>query len=252
MDENDVTYILNNKSALPNKLLQADGTTTDLIGRQIVNPVSSFVAKRAIPNKFLNADGTYSTLNEIIASSVDTSIFVIVDELPAEGDPQKIYLVSDGDGGFVEYHWTGTTWDAIGTVEIDLSDYSTTQEMMNAIEASALATLNSSKAYTDTQIAGVTIDPQVFYWDGAIDATGVQFWNNVVQISKTTPVIVCNSVSNSTSTFGGFVAFDTNTFTTNLTSYTFSFTPYSLSSSTTGGDSWTRHLEYRVVVQLRF
>ena len=148
-DNGDATYILNSKLALPNKLLQEDGTTTDITGRVVINPTKEYDAKPALPNKFLNPDGTYSTLNEIIASMVDTSIYVIVDELPSEGDPQKIYLVPDGEGGFVEYHWTGSKWDAIGMVEFDLSKYSTTQEMMNAIEASALQTLTSAKNYAD-------------------------------------------------------------------------------------------------------
>lgn len=145
----DTEFVLDNKVALPNKLLQSDGTITDITGKPVTASVDSYNNKPALPNKFLNPDGTYSTLNEIIASMVDTSLFVIVDELPAEGDPQKIYLVPDSHGGFVEYHWTGTSWDAIGMVDIDLSNYSTTQEMMNAIEAACLTTLNSAKSYAD-------------------------------------------------------------------------------------------------------
>lgn len=188
--ENDATYILDSKKGLPNKLLQADGTTTDMLGNVVVNPDEAWDSKPALPNKWLNPDGTYSTLNEIIASMVDTSIYVIVDELPQEGNPQKIYLVPDGKGGFIEYHWTGDKWDPIGTVEIDLSNYSTTQEMMNAIEAAGVLTLNSAKAYTDEQIAGIVVDPQVFYWDGKTDQTGIAFWQNVVEINKNNDVIV--------------------------------------------------------------
>ena len=147
--ENEATYILDSKKGLPNKLLQADGSVTDIQGNVVVNADAAWDSKPALPNKWLNPDGTYSTLNEIIASVVDTGIYVIVDELPAEGDPQKIYLVSDGKGGFVEYHWTGTKWDPIGMIEFDISNYSTTQEMMNAIEAAGVLTLNSAKTYAD-------------------------------------------------------------------------------------------------------
>ena len=149
--ENDATYILDSKAGLPNKLLQADGTTTDMLGNVVVNPDTAWDSKPALPNKWLNPDGTYSTLNEIIASMVDTSIYVIVDELPPEGNAQKIYLVSDGKGGFVEYHWTGETWDPVGMIEFDISKYSTTQEMMNAIEAAGVLTLNSAKTYAEGQ-----------------------------------------------------------------------------------------------------
>ena len=149
--ENDATYILDSKAGLPNKLLQADGTTTDMLGNVVVNPDNAWDSKPALPNKWLNPDGTYSTLNEIIASIVDTSIYVIVDELPAEGNVQKIYLLSDGKGGFVEYHWTGEKWDPVGMIEFDITKYSTTQEMMNAIEAAGVLTLNSAKTYAEGQ-----------------------------------------------------------------------------------------------------
>ena len=149
--ENDATYILDSKKGLPNKLLQAYGTTTDMLGNVVVNPDDGWDSKPALPNKWLNPDGTYSTLNEIIASMVDTSIYVIVDELPAEGNVQKIYLLSDGKGGFVEYHWTGEKWDPVGMIEFDISKYSTTQEMMNAIEAAGVLTLNSAKTYAEGQ-----------------------------------------------------------------------------------------------------
>lgn len=147
--------LYDSKASIPNKLLQEDGTVTDIAGNPVVNSVPVYDSKPSLPNKFLNPDGTYSTLNEIISSMIDTDLFIVVDELPASGDEQKIYLVPDGKGGFVEYHWTGTAWDAIGTVEIDLSNYSTTQEMMNAIEAAAIQTLNSAKSYTDTKIGDI-------------------------------------------------------------------------------------------------
>lgn len=113
--------IFNSKPALPNKLLNEDGTTTTLAGEIVTDAVAEYDSKPALPNKFLNPDGSYSSLSEIISSMVDTDIFVIVNELPASGDPQKIYLVSDGEGGFIEYHWTGTTWDEIGTVSAEMT-----------------------------------------------------------------------------------------------------------------------------------
>lgn len=154
---NDATYILDTKLALPNKLLNADGTITDLMGNTVINEVDSYKAIKALPNKFLNPDGTYSTLNEILSSSIDTELFIIVEELPASGNPQKIYLVPDNNGGFIEYHWIGDAWDPIGTISVDLSNYSTTQEMMNAIEAACLQTLNSANNYTDTH--NITFKP---------------------------------------------------------------------------------------------
>ena len=120
--------ILDSKNALPNKLIQEDGTITDITGQEVISSVDAYKNKPALPNKFLNPDGTYSTLNEIIASMVDTSIYVLVDELPEEGDPQKIYIVPNGDGSFNEYRWTGTNWDNIGMIEFDLTNYYTKTE----------------------------------------------------------------------------------------------------------------------------
>ena len=161
---NDATYILDSKKGLPNKLLQADGSVTDMVGNTVINPDEGWDSKPALPNKWLNPDGTYSTLNEIIASVVDTGIYVLVDELPQEGDPQKIYLVPDEKGGFVEYHWTGEKWDPVGMVEFDISKYSTTQEMMNAIEAAGVLTLNSAKTYAEGQASTAEANAK-FYAD---------------------------------------------------------------------------------------
>lgn len=176
--------ILDTKNAIANKLLQDDGTITDITGKEVVSDDEGYDAKPALPNKFLNPDGTYSTLNEIIASMVDTSIFIIVDELPVTGDPQKIYLVSDGEGGFIEYHWTGDNWDVIGALEIDLSNYPTLQDMANAIEAAALATLNSSKAYTDEQLKNF-VPLQMFPDSFVTDSTTTAFFNSIKAINPT-------------------------------------------------------------------
>ena len=117
--------IYDSKQALPNKLLQEDGTITDITGAVVTGATDAYNAKPALPNKFLNPDGTCSTLNEIIASMIDTDIFIVVDELPEEGEPQKIYLVPNNKGGFDEYLWTGTGWDNIGMLEFDIDNFYT-------------------------------------------------------------------------------------------------------------------------------
>ena len=142
---NEETY--NSKPALPNKLLNEDGSITDLVGNPVTNATDVYNSKRALPNKWLNPDGTYSTLAEILSGSIGADLFIVVEELPATGEPNKIYLLVDGDK-LIEYHWTGTKWDPIGMVEFDISKYSTT-EQMNAAIATAL---NSAKAYTDEQL----------------------------------------------------------------------------------------------------
>ena len=90
-DMNEVIY--KNKPALPNKLLQKDGSITDLVGNPVTNATDVYNSKRALPNKWLNPDGTYSTLAEILSGSIGADLFIVVEELPATGEPNKIYLL---------------------------------------------------------------------------------------------------------------------------------------------------------------
>lgn len=153
------------KLAIPNKLLKEDGTITDLTGQEVGAQVDAYRLKPAIPDKVLNADGTYSKLSDIIGGG-NIDLYVIVDELPATGDLQKIYLVPNGSGGFDEYRWTGTKWDPIGMLEFDLTDYSTTEQMNAAIATS----LQAAKDYADS-VAGDASSDANAYTDNAISAS---------------------------------------------------------------------------------
>ncbi len=145
--------VYKNKRALPNKILNEDGSVTDLLGNSVVPTDEAYKKIPALPNKVLNPDGTYSTLSEIIGGSAGKDLFVIVDELPEEGEPNKIYLVPDGEGGFNEYHYIDGKWDPVGAIDMGVGQ-------------------------------------QVYYWDGKTDQTGLDFWNNVMQINNTTDVLV--------------------------------------------------------------
>ena len=175
------------KSALPNKSYNEDGTTTDLLGNPVQNTVPEYDKKQSLPNKWLNPDGSYSTLLELISGAIDTEIFVVVEELPEIGEPNKIYLVPNEKGELDEFCWVNNEWDPIGMLEFDLSQYSTTDEMNAAI----LAALNQGEAYTDEQIAGLQISPQVFYWNGSLTTDeALAYWNNLLEINKTSDIIV--------------------------------------------------------------
>lgn len=150
MSDDTNTAVFNSMKSLPNKLLQDDGSITDITGKAVVASSLAYASKKALPNKFLNPDGTYSTLDEIFADIVDSDLFIIVDELPAEGDPKKIYLLPDGEGGFIEYHYVNGKWDVVGGINIDLSNYPTKKDMQDAINAA----LTEAKQYTDTQVTG--------------------------------------------------------------------------------------------------
>lgn len=142
-----------NKRALPNKMLNEDGSITDLLGNPVVPMNEAYKKRPALPNKWLNADGTYSTLQEILGGAIDTDIFIVVEELPQTGEENKIYLVPDGEGGFDEYHYIDGKWDPVGAIDMG-------------------------------------VNPQIFYWDGNTQQTGLDFWNNIYQLQKTQSCLV--------------------------------------------------------------
>lgn len=143
---NEMVY--NSKPALPNKMVQEDGSVTDLAGNAVIGAVPAYEGKKALPNKWINPDGSYSTLAEIVTSLIDDELFVIVDELPATGETNKIYLLTQ-DNKLIEYIWVNNKWDPVGMVEFDITNYYTKAEVTQLIEAS----LNSAKAYADTKLA---------------------------------------------------------------------------------------------------
>lgn len=184
------------KSALPNKVLDEDGNVTDLFGNSVVPSSEAYINKPSLPNKWLNADGTYSTLMELISGAIDTDIFVIVDELPEEGDSKKIYLVPDGEGGFTEYHYVDGKWDPIGTVEIDLSNYWTIPQVQQAIanalqtskdyaDAGDVSTLQSARTYTDNVIASF-VPLKAFPASVVVDQSTTVFFNSIKALNLAT------------------------------------------------------------------
>lgn len=136
---------LSRKRAIPNKLLQEDGTVTDLMGNQVVNSTEIYNKKPALPNKFLNPDGSYSTLSEILGKVIDTTLFIVVDTLPEIGNPNKIYLVPNDTGSFDEYFWNNKNqWDKIGALGVPMQAFEnypslvtdkTTDEFFQSVKA---------------------------------------------------------------------------------------------------------------------
>lgn len=127
--------------ALPNKLLNADGSITDFQGNIIspANEVNAEVYKnsKAIANKFVTESGDTKTYEEI---SLD--IFIVVDTLPEEGEKNRIYLVPGENGMFDEYFWNENgKWDKIGEVSIDLTNYPTFDQMNSAIDTAIFGAL---------------------------------------------------------------------------------------------------------------
>jgi hypothetical protein len=120
--------------ALPNKLLNADGSITDFQGN-IITPANEanarvFAQTKSIPNKFITETGEVKDY-----AQVSLDIFVPVDDLPSTGEKSKIYLVPNNDGTFSEYYWNEGVWEALGSVSLDLSNYPTYEQMNYAIDS---------------------------------------------------------------------------------------------------------------------
>lgn len=155
MDINEIVY--NSKKSLANKLVQSDGTVTDLTGAPVSSMTKAYEYKSSLPNKFLNPDGSYSTLNEILASmiNVDNEIFIIVDGLPDIGEFNKIYLTPNSKNSMDEYFWNTTknAWDKIG--ELDVSNLATKNEvnsLRSQLEANIQTSVNTSSTNTDVKL----------------------------------------------------------------------------------------------------
>ena len=135
------TTVYELSKALPNKLLNSDGSITDFQGNIIVpaNAINAEVYKKskAIANKFITKNGENKTYAEI-----SFEMFVVVSTLPEEGEKNKIYLVPSTNGSFDEYFWNiNNKWDKIGEVNIDLSNYPTITQMNDAIDTAIFGAL---------------------------------------------------------------------------------------------------------------
>lgn len=81
----------------------------------------------------------------------------VVDELPESGDSATVYLVLDKEGAgdlYTEYIYVNGAWENLGKQTVDLSAYSTT-EQMNAAIAAAIANVYSKSEVDDLLAAKV-------------------------------------------------------------------------------------------------
>lgn len=71
-----------------------------------------------------------SIINNVISSTLDTSVYIFADDFPAENDinPDKIYIIEGEDNGdpiYTQYRWNGEEWVPLGQIvpEVDLTAY---------------------------------------------------------------------------------------------------------------------------------
>jgi len=137
LSENDLTDDL--KQMILN---QFDGTWASLSGKptnvsawtndaayQTALQVSSSISAALLASGFQTAPQVEALIDAALAT-LDTDIFVVVDELPnaSEANPNKIYLApaaGGGGAGNVLEEWIAMdgTWEKLGSVDVSLDGY---------------------------------------------------------------------------------------------------------------------------------
>lgn len=101
------------------------------------------------------SDQTIATQDyvEDIVSTVKANEFQVVEELPQEGEEGIIYLVPiTGGSGYTQYIWEGSDYVSLGTTEIDLSGYYTSDQIDTMLE---------SYVPTSRTIAGINLQNNI-------------------------------------------------------------------------------------------
>lgn len=107
------------------------GITDAKINNKTITLGANTVTVPTDNNQLTNGAGyqTASDVSSAISSAIGdiTGIeYQIVEELPGTGEKGVIYLISNSGTGqniYDEYIWTGTTFEKIGTTDVDLSNY---------------------------------------------------------------------------------------------------------------------------------
>ena len=121
------------KTEVDDKLSSAATATTQQIEQAVSGKQDTLTAGEGI-----------DITNNVISVDIDTTLYVVVSELPAQpaaGNENKIHLVpaASGETGnmYIEYLWKGDAWEKIGEkqIETDLSDYYNKTEVDNLLSA---------------------------------------------------------------------------------------------------------------------
>jgi len=87
---------------------------------------------------FNRGSNVYKTTVGNLLSQVDTQLYLVVAELPTNGNPNKIYLVPSSEpetqNTLEEFIWVNNDWEKIGAVSVDLSDYFNKTEINSMLD----------------------------------------------------------------------------------------------------------------------
>lgn len=121
------------KTEVDDKLSSAATATTQQIQQAVSGKQDTLTAGEGI-----------DITNNVISVDIDTTLYVVVSELPAQpaaGNENKIHLVPLASGEtqnmYAEYIWKGDAWEKLGEKQIDtdLSNYYNKTEVDNLLSA---------------------------------------------------------------------------------------------------------------------
>ncbi|MDY2833463.1 MAG: hypothetical protein SOU49_12105 [Sodaliphilus pleomorphus] len=143
---------------------QTDGAPTNKLLNEQVSALNTAIGKK---QDKLTAGQGIKIAGNTISVQVDSTLFVVVTSLPdapASGNEGKIHLVqlskTSTNNKYAEYIWRGTTdkWEQLGTIssKMDLSDYSTTEQVKALIKTETDARTAADTAETNARTAADT------------------------------------------------------------------------------------------------
>lgn len=143
---------------------QSDGAPTNSLLNSQVSALNFAIGKK---QDKLTAGQGIKIAGNTISVQVDSTLFVVVTSLPdapASGNEGKIHLVQLSKTGtnnkYAEYVWRGATdkWEQLGTIssKMDLSDYSTTEQVKALVKAETDARTAADTAETNARTAADT------------------------------------------------------------------------------------------------
>lgn len=143
---------------------QSDGAPTNSLLNSQVSALNTAIGKK---QDKLTAGQGIKIAGNTISVQIDSTLFVVVTSLPdapASGNEGKIHLVQLSKTGtnnkYAEYVWRGTTdkWEQLGTIssKMDLSDYSTTEQVKALVKAETDARTAADTAETNARTAADT------------------------------------------------------------------------------------------------
>lgn len=143
---------------------QTDGAPTNKLLNEQVSALNTAIGKK---QDKLTAGQGIKIAGNTISVQVDSTLFVVVTSLPdapASGNEGKIHLVQLSKTGtnnkYAEYVWRGATdkWEQLGTIssKMDLSDYSTTEQVKALVKTETDARTAADTAETIARTAADT------------------------------------------------------------------------------------------------